>query len=340
MVSPHTTLILVVKAFAYGIISNETSGILKLLKPDYLAVSNVEEALELVKHGIKCSIIVLNPDKNSIENLVDNNFEPEIYNFELLNKLKEILKKKNIKNYPIHIKIDTGMKRLGFEPKNTDNLIIELKSNRNIFVKSVFTHLVGTDEKIHDDFTRKQVADFSIVFKKIQESFNYKIKKHVLNSSGIERFPEYHYDMVRLGIGLYGFSPNNQPKLENVIEFKTQIISIREVKQNETIGYGRAGKLNRKSKIAVLPVGYADGLNRNLSNGKAVFMLNQKPVITVGNICMDLCMIDITGIDAKIGDDVTIFGNKIPASEQAKLSGTISYEIITGISQRVKRIYI
>lgn len=340
IVNKDTMFMLMVKAFGYGQLSNKTSSILNLLNADYLGVAYTDEGVELRTQGIKSPIVVMSPESNAIESLITYDLEPEIFNFELLENIISILKRKNIRKYPVHIKFDTGMKRLGFDISETSKVIYAIKETPYLEVKSVFTHLAGTDEQIHDDFTRNQIRLLNIIYTEFEQNFNHKILKHALNSSGIERFPEYSFDMVRLGIGLYGFSPENKDKLLNVGSLKTEIIQIKTVEKGETIGYSRAGKTFSQTKIAILPLGYADGINRSMSNGKVSFMLKNTLVPTIGNVCMDLTMIDITGIDAEVGDEVLIFGENLRASKQARLIGTIAYEIITGISQRVNRVFV
>jgi alanine racemase len=256
-----------------------------------------------------------------------------------LNFFTQAVRKRGVFDYPIHIKIDTGMKRLGFLSSEVDELISVLKKNPYVRVKSIFSHLAATDENYHDEFTNAQINCFKTISKKIAETLDYSIIRHILNSSGIERFPAASFEMVRLGIGLYGFSPANQDKLMNVSTLKTKISQIKTVKAGETVGYSRKGKAETDIVIAVVPVGYADGLSRTLSNGNGKMWINGKFAPIIGNVCMDMCMLNITEIEAKEGDGVIIFGDNYPADSIAKQLNTIPYEIITGISERVKRIY-
>lgn len=334
-----TKIMVMVKAFSYGSGTYEIANLLQHQRVDYLGVAYVDEGISLRKAGISLPIMVMNPEIDNFANMIDFNLEPEIYSFRILNYFSEVAQKRDIIDYPIHIKIDTGMKRLGFTDIEIDDLIIELKKNRSIKVKSIFSHLVATDEAVHDTFTASQINLFEFISRQITEQVGYKIIRHILNSSGIERFNGAAYEMIRLGIGLYGFSPNNQAKLLNVGTLKTKISQIKRVKAGETVGYSRKGKTESDIVIAVVPVGYADGFRRELSNGKGKMLVNSQFAPIIGNVCMDMCMLDITGIEAQEGDDVIVFGDSFPANELAKILKTIPYEIITGISERVKRIY-
>ena len=248
-------------------------------------------------------------------------------------------KNMDITNYPIHVKIDTGMHRLGFIPEEIDTLIGMLKSQNQVRVRSVFSHFVGSDSPDFDYFTKEQHECFKAVKDKIQQAFDYKIMAHICNSAGIERFSEYQYDMVRLGIGHYGISAIDNKRLQEVCTLKTNILQIKHVPANETVGYSRKGKLDRDSVIGAIPIGYADGLDRHLGNRNGKVWVNGKFAPIVGNICMDVCMIDLTGIEAQEGDVVEVFGPHQSITEIADILGTIPYEVLTGVSRRVKRVY-
>ncbi len=332
-------LMVMVKAFSYGSGMYEIANLLQYHHVDYLTVAFADEGVELRKAGISLPIMVMNPEKYSFDALIKYRLEPEIYSFSVLNEFYDAIRKNSLVMYPVHLKIDTGMKRLGFEEEEIDELIKNLETKPEFKIKTIFSHLVASDDAQHDTFTQNQFYKFDRITKKIKSIFDYKILIHILNSSGIERFKNAQYDMVRLGIGLYGFSPNNQNKLKNVSVLKTVISQIKTVKAGDSIGYNRKGIAEKDIKIAILPIGYADGLNRKLSNGKGELSVNGKLAKIIGNICMDMCMIDITNIEAKEGDRVIIFGNENPVYKMADALGTIPYEILTSISQRVKRVY-
>lgn len=340
LIPAKTKTMAMVKALSYGSGTFEIANILQHHGVDYLGVAIADEGVKLRKAGITTRIMVMNPDENSISDIIDYQLEPEIYSFKILNSFLKKIKDFSTKKLPVHIKIDTGMKRLGFCDFEIEELANTLKDNNFIYAKSVFSHLVGTDETIHDDFTKNQISKFNNACKILSEKLDYKFTKHILNSSGIERFPNAVFDMVRIGIGLYGFSPNNNDKLQNVSTLKTRISQIKKVAKGETIGYSRKWTAKQDSTIAIIPIGYADGLNRQLSNEIGEVLINKQKTFIVGNICMDMCMIDITNINAKDDDEVIIFGDDYTANEIAKKLNTIPYEIITGISERVKRVYL
>ena len=335
----NTKVMIMVKAFSYGNGGLEIANMLQFQNIDYLGVAIVDEGVELRKNGINTKIIVMNPEPDSFTHMIKYNLEPAIFDLKTLIIYAETALKNTSKKVPLHVKMDTGMKRIGFCDYEIYDLIFEIKKHENIYVKSVFSHLAGADEVIFDNFTTNQIEAFRSISEEFKANFDYKIDYHILNSSGIERFPEAAFDMVRLGIGLYGFSSNNQNKLQNVSTLKSKISQIKKVKKGETIGYSRSYKMPDDGKIAIIPIGYADGLSRQLSNGKISFLINDMQAPVVGRICMDLCMVDITNIPAKVNDEVIIFGDKFTADDVAKLLNTISYEIITGISERVKRVY-
>jgi len=338
--SPETKVMAMVKAFSYGTGSVEVAKILQFRRVNYLAVAIADEGVELRNNGIDIPIIVMNPEEHSFDAMIENRLEPNIYRFKLLEQFDEALRHNAVTNFPVHLKVDTGMKRLGFDNSDELKRVAEYISKQNtMFVRSVFSHLAVSDDPSNDEFTRLQFKRFDDFCRIVTNSFDYKILRHILNSSGIERFPEMELDMVRLGIGLYGVSPTYQNELRNVATLKTTISQIRTVAPGETIGYGRKGVASRTMQIAVLPIGYADGLNRRLSNGVGKVLISGLRAPIIGSICMDMCMVDITGLDAKEGDKAIIFGEELPVSEVAGYLETIPYEIFTSVGQRVKRIY-
>ena len=327
-----------VKAFSYGSGSREIASLLQYHRVDYLMVAFADEGIELRAAGITIPIAVMNPEREAFDNMIMFNLEPEIYALDILEDFNQALNKHGIKRFPIHIKLNTGMNRSGFDEQDIPQLLEFFEAERSVYIRSIFSHLAGSDETKHDDFTLEQIHLFERMTECIQSRFNYKIWRHILNSAGIERFPQYHFDLVRLGIGLHGISATNA-QLQAVSSFKTYISSIRNVPEGQSIGYGRKSYTTRPSRIAVIPVGYADGLNRHLSNRVGNVFVKGKRVPIIGNICMDTCMIDITDTDATIGDEVEIFGKHIPVTELAEQLGTIPYEVLTSVSFRVKRVY-
>ncbi len=336
---PETKVVCMVKASAYGAGSYETAKTLQEHRVDYLAVAVADEGSDLRKAGITASILIMNPEMTAFKTMFDYKLEPEVYSFHLLDALMKEAEKEGITHFPVHIKIDTGMHRLGFAPDEMPRLIQRLKGQDTLIVRSVFSHLVGSDGTEFDDFTRQQIARFDAAATQLQAAFRHKILRHICNSAGIERFPEAQYDMVRLGIGLYGIDPFGNRIIHNVSTLKTTILQIRDVPAGETVGYSRKGQLKRPSRIAAIPIGYADGLNRHLGNGHSYCLVNGQPARYVGNICMDVCMIDVTDIDCKEGDTVEIFGDHLPITVLSDALGTIPYEVLTGVSSRVKRVY-
>lgn len=336
---PETRLMCMVKASAYGSGSVEVSRALQYWNCDYLAVAFVDEGVELRQEGIRMPILVLDPSIEALERIVEYNLEPEIYSFRMLKAIQNVLLRLKKKNYPIHLKIDTGMHRAGFENNDIAELISLLKKSSEVKIVSVFSHLVGSDDKQFDDFTINQISYFRTCAEYVEQKVGYPILKHILNSSGIERFPSYQFDMVRLGIGLWGVTCADG-QLKNVCSLKTRISQIRTIKKGETVGYSRNGLVLRDSKIALLPLGYADGIDRRLGNGVLSVLINGKPYPTIGNICMDLMMVDVTdAIDVEEGSEVTVFGNTQSLSDIAKLLGTIPYEVLTSVAPRVRRVY-
>ena len=337
--NPETKMVCMVKASAYGAGSYEIAKTLQDHRVDYLAVAVADEGSELRKAGITGSIIIMNPELTAFKTMFDYKLEPEVYNFHLLNELIKAAEKEGISNFPIHIKLDTGMHRLGFAPSEMPELVRRLKRQTAVIPRSVFSHLVGSDSEQFDAFTRRQIETFEQASQELQEAFSHKILRHICNTAGIGRYPGAQFDMVRLGIGLYGVDPFTNQMLHNVSTLKTTILQIRDVPKEDSVGYSRKGRLKRDSRIAAIPIGYADGLNRRLGNGNAYCMVNGQKAPYVGNICMDVCMIDVTDIDCKEGDKVVVFGNELPVTVLADVLQTIPYEILTGVSNRVKRVY-
>jgi alanine racemase len=336
---PGTKIMTMVKALSYGSGTFEIANVLQYQRVDYLGVAFADEGVALREAGIKIPIIVMNPVQNSFDLMIEHHLEPEVYNFLVLHKFAMALKDAEKKNYPVHLKLDTGMHRLGFVEEEVNQLINELKATKFIKVKSIFSHLAASDENIHDLFTKEQIQLFDKLSKKIMKALKYPVIRHIANSAGIERFPEAQFDMVRLGIGLYGISATNQGQLANVSTLKSTVIQTKQVKKDETIGYSRKAKALDDMSIAIIPVGYADGLNRKLGNGRGKLFINGFLVPTVGNICMDMCMVDITGCNIHEGDEVIIFGKEQSVIDLANMLETIPYEIFTSVSTRVKRIY-
>lgn len=338
-IRPETLIMSMVKAFAYGSGAVEVARTLQHHRCDYLAVAVADEGVELRREGIRIPIVVMNPEKSGFDLIFDHKLEPEIYSFRLLDLFISAAEKLGISDYPIHIKIDSGMHRLGFEPQEIDRLIERLQNQTQVKVRSVFSHFAGSDDAQFDNFTRQQAEVFSACADQFSSAFSHRILRHILNSSGIERFPEYQFDMVRLGIGHYGISTQPNSGLKPVCSLKTVILQIKNIKQGETVGYNRRGVVKKNSRIAVIPIGYADGFDRRLGNGNGEVFINGKRAKTIGNTCMDLSMIDITDIEAEEGDNVEIFGENISVSEVAEWTKTIPYEVLTNVSRRVKRVY-
>jgi alanine racemase len=337
---PKTKMVCMVKAFGYGVGSFELARTLQDHRCDYLAVAVADEGEDLRKEGVSMPIMVMNPELNSFHLLFDYMLEPEVYSFRLLDALIKEALRRGVTSFPIHIKIDTGMHRLGFEPEDMPEVCRKIKSQGGLVVRSVFSHLAGSDMPELDDFTNKQIEIYSEAASILEKGLGYPALKHILNSAGIERFPDVQKDMVRLGISLYGVSASGKVEgLQNVCSLKTIILQIRNVPAGDSIGYGRRTAVRRDSKIAVIPIGYADGLDRHLGNGAGEALAGGRRCPIVGNICMDACMIDVTDTNVKEGDPVIIFNDELTVNELADKIGTIPYEILTSISPRVKRIY-
>ena len=338
---PETKMVCMVKASGYGVGSLETSKTLQDNGVDYLAVAVADEGADLREAGLTANIMIMNPETTSFKMLFDHRLEPEVFSFDLLEQLIHAAEREGITNFPIHIKLDTGMHRLGFNPeKDMERLIERLRRQTALVPCSVFSHFVGSDGDEFDSFSRRQFALFDQASRQLQAAYSHKIIRHICNSAGIEHFPEYHLDMVRLGLGLYGIHARNNHILNNVATLKTTILQIRDVPAGDSIGYSRRTTLERDSRIAAIPIGYADGLNRHLGNRGCYCLVNGQKADYVGNICMDVCMIDVTGIDCQEGDMVEIFGDRLPVTVLSDALGTIPYEVLTGISNRVQRVYI
>ena len=337
---PDTKMVCMIKADAYGAGAVEIAKTLQDHRVDYLAVAVADEGVTLRKAGITANIMIMNPEMTAFKTMFDYDLEPEVYSFRLLDALIKAARKEGITGWPVHIKFDTGMHRLGFDPvDDIFKLIDRLKHQNAIIPRSVFSHFVGSDSDGFDEFSARQFALFEEGSQKLQAAFSHKILRHMDNSAGIEHFPERQMDMCRLGIGLYGVDPRNNRMLSTVSTLKTTILQMRHVPAGETVGYSRKGKIERDSVIAAIPIGYADGLNRGLGNRRCYCLVNGQKAEYVGNICMDVAMIDVTDIPCVEGDQVEIFGEHLPVTELSDVLGTIPYEVLTGVSNRVKRVY-
>lgn len=340
MLQPDTKMVCMVKASAYGSGAVEVAKILQDRGVDYLAVAVADEGVALREAGITQSIIVMNPEMSSFHTLFDYRLEPEVYSFGLLEALIRAAGREGVANFPVHIKFDTGMSRLGFHPEHdVDTLISRLLHQSALIPRSVFSHFAGSDSADFDTFSSEQFERFDRASRRLQEAFPHKILRHICNSAGIERFPDRHLDMVRLGLGLYGIDPIDNRTLHNVASLRTTILQIRTCEPPATVGYSRRGTLERPSRIAAIPIGYADGLNRHLGRRRGYCLVNGQKAEYTGNICMDVCMIDVTGIDCREGDAVEIFGDNLSPAVLAGWLDTIPYEVLTNVSERVKRIY-
>jgi alanine racemase len=339
LLKPGTKIMVMVKALSYGSGSYEIANHLQHEKVDYLGVAFTDEGIILRKAGITLPVMVMSPADEAFEEMVEFNLEPGIYSFNSIKKLSRIIASKQVPEYPVHLKLDTGMHRLGFMPNEIPGLLKMLDECKNVKVMAIFSHLAVADNPDEDEFTRLQIKKFEEMYDTISGHLGYKPMRHILNSAGIERFPGAHFEMARLGIGLHGISCNNAD-LKPVSRLKTCVSQIKQILQSETVGYNRRGILERDSQIAVIPIGYADGLNRKLGNHNGYVIINNQKAEFVGDICMDLSMVDITGMQVNEGDEVIIFGQENPVQNLAKQIGTIPYEILTSISLRVKRIYI
>lgn len=337
---PATKLVCMIKADAYGAGSVEIAKTLQDHRVDYLAVAVADEGATLRRNGITANIMIMNPEMSAFKTMFDFDLEPEVYSFRLLDALVKAAQKEGVTGWPVHIKLDTGMRRLGFDPeKDIDELVSRLRQQNAIIPRSVFSHFVGSDDDKFDEFSAHQFKLFDEASRKLQAAFDHKILRHIDNSAGIEHFPERQLDMCRLGLGLYGINSRNNHIINNVSTLKTTILQLRHVPACDTVGYSRKGVIDHDSVIAAIPIGYADGLNRHLGNRHCYCLVNGQKAEYVGNICMDVAMIDVTGIDCKEGDIVEIFGDHLPVTVLSDGLDTIPYEVLTGISSRVKRVY-
>ena len=339
--NPETKLMVMVKAFGYGNGGFEIAKLLSHHKVDYLGVAFADEGIALRTAGISLPIMVMNPESTSFSSIIQHQLEPEIYSIKGLTAFLKIAEQKKLKNFPIHIKLDTGMHRLGFEEENVPELISKLKENNTVEVKSILSHLAASDDMKHIDFTLSQIKLFEKLASAISKELNIKPILHTLNTSGISNFPQAQLDMVRLGIGLYGVSndEDEQKLLENVGTLKSIISQIRTIQAGESVGYSRRFIADKPTKIATIPIGYADGISRHWGNGVGYVLIKNKKAPIVGSICMDMLMVDVSEIDCKEGSEVILFGENLSVSFIAKQLTTIPYEIMTSISQRVKRVF-
>jgi alanine racemase len=330
-----------VKAAGYGTGSVEIAKTLQDRGVDYLAVAVADEGVELRRAGITANIMVMNPEKATLHTLFQYNLEPEVYSFSMLEMLIRAAGAEGVTDFPIHLKLDTGMHRLGFSPRRDMPRLIDRLLHQNALTpRSVFSHFVGADSPGFDEFSAQQFQLFTEGAQTLQTAFPHHILRHICNSAGIERFHERHLDMVRLGIGLYGIDPIDNRVLHNVATLRTTILQIHEIPAGESIGYSRRTFTDRPTRIAVLPIGYADGLDRRLGNRVGHCLVDGKPAPYMGNICMDVCMIDVTDIPCNEGDSVEIFGDHLPISTLSDTLGTIPYEILTSVGGRIKRVYL
>lgn len=341
LLKPDVKLMAMVKAFSYGSGSFEIANLLQFHKVDYLAVAYADEGVDLRKAGISLPIMVMNAEEITFDVLMQYNLEPELFSFGIFDAFENYIKRSGVHNYPVHIKLDTGMRRLGFEQPDIKTLCERLRSTTLFKVQSVFSHLAASDSATHDEFTLHQASVFTKACKEIQKATGYKFLRHIANTSAIHRHKDLQMDMVRLGIGLYGVDSNEtiQQQLKNVTTLKSTVSQIKKVKAGESVGYSRKGIAATDSTIATVRIGYADGYPRMMSNGTGKMWIGGKRVPVIGNVCMDMTMLDVTGVAVAEGDEVIVFGEELPVAEVAAWAQTIPYEILTGISQRVKRVY-
>jgi len=326
------------KASGYGSGTHEIANLCQYQRVGAIAVAFPDEGIELRQRGISAPIIVMNPEDESFTGMIENQLEPQIYNFRSLHEFDKAARHVATKPFPIHLKLDTGMHRSGFLPEEIEPLVGVLQELKHVKVSTIYSHLASADEPEQDDFTHEQAHLFEEMSQRIMNTLAYPVKRHLVNSAGIERFPQYQYDMVRLGIGMYGVSAVGAP-LSQVGTLSSSIIQLKKITKGKTVGYSRKGKVITDSVIATVPVGYADGLRRILSNGVGKMWINGQLVPIIGNVCMDMCMLDVTGLDVKEGDRVEIFGKHLTVNQLAEWMQTIPYEVLTGISRRVKRTY-
>ncbi len=339
LLQPKTKIMAMVKAFSYGSGSYEIANLLQFHHVDYLAVAYADEGVALRKAGITLPIMVMSPEESTFEAIIAYNLEPELYSSSILESFEATLARYGRTKYPVHIKLDTGMRRLGFEEERIVTLAQHLKNTTYIHVKTIFSHLAASEDSAHDAFTQQQLALFLRMSAAIMQEVSYPVDLHIANTAAVTRFPEAQLDMVRLGIGLYGVQAAGNENLQQVAALKTTVSQLKTVPVGTTIGYGRKGKVTRATTIATVKIGYADGLFRSLSNGKGYMCINNQPAPIIGNVCMDMCMLDVTDLQVAEGDEVVVFGGSPTIEEVAEAAGTISYELLTSVSQRVKRVY-
>lgn len=337
--NPSTKILAVVKAFGYG---SEAVEIAKLLqdKVNYFAVAYSNEGIILREAGIKTPILVLHPQIQNLAEIIKHRLEPNLYNFKIFDAFLQLADEKTLMNYPVHIKFNTGLNRLGFWHTNTPALIAQLKESNNIKVASIFSHLAVSEDPNEQEFTIGQINNFAYIIKQIYEHLGYKPMIHILNTSGVINYPQAQFDMVRIGIGLYGFGNNAQEtaQLKNTHSLKSIISQIHLIQPGETVGYNRAFVANKVTRSATIPIGHADGISRKLGNKEGFVFINNQPAPIIGNVCMDMIMVDVTKIDCKEGDEVIIFNHQQHIQYMAHKCETIPYETLTAISQRVKRL--
>ena len=341
LLKPSTRLLVLVKANAYGHGAVEFASMLQAEGADYLAVALPVEGVELRRNGISLPILVLTAGTDFFPEIIDYRLEPGIPNLYTLEALCRILRERGLKSWPVHIKLDTGMHRLGFMPDELPALEAFLKAHDEVRVKSVYSHLAAAEDPAEDEFTLSQIRLFREGAEELGAAIGYRPLWHILNSAGIERFPQYQFDMVRLGIGIYGISALPGVSLDPVASLKVKVLQVKKLRPGDTVGYGRRGRVTGEGmETATIPVGYADGIDRHLGCGAASFSVNGHRAPTIGNICMDMCMLDVSGLGVKAGDTVTIFGKDPTISELAGILGTIPYEILTSVPHRIERIIV
>ncbi|MEQ1675628.1 MAG: bifunctional UDP-N-acetylmuramoyl-tripeptide:D-alanyl-D-alanine ligase/alanine racemase [Chitinophagaceae bacterium] len=341
LLKPSTKVMAMVKAFAYGSGGAEIAGILQYHKVDYLGVAYADEGVELRKAGISLPVMVMNPEVNAFEAIVEYNLEPELYSFELLQTFDSYLRNEGLQQYPVHIEIETGMNRLGFGITSIDKLAHALNATSSFKVQSVFSHLAASEEAAQDTFTEQQFEQFEKAALQLEQMLGYSFIRHIANSAAVIRHPQLQLDMVRLGIGLYGVdsAASNKLDLQTVTTLKSTIAQVKQLRKGDSVSYNRKGIVSNDAVIATVRIGYADGYPRRLGNGAGKVFINGQLVPVIGTVCMDMFMIDVTGVSVQEGDEVMIFGKQLPVQQVAEWAGTIPYEIMTGISQRVKRVY-
>ena len=342
LLEPETKLLVLVKANAYGHGAVEFASLMRSEGADYLAVAYPVEGMELRRSGIALPILVLTAGTDFFDEIIDHRLEPSIPNLESLEKLAEVLRARGMKDFPVHIKLDTGMHRLGFMSGELEALSAFLESCHEVKVKSIFSHLSVAEDPSQDEFTLAQAELFTRNSERLISRLGYRPMRHILNSAGIQRFPQYQFDMVRLGIGIYGISALPEVRLRPVASLKCKVLQVKQLgPEDGAIGYGRRGAIAPEgTTIATIPVGYADGIDRRLGRGNASFSVRGRRVPTIGNICMDMCMLDVTGVDVRVGDTVTVFGDDPTVDELAGILGTIPYEVMTSIPRRIDRVIV